>query len=372
MALNPVDSTPVERSAAHIAPVVRSESFTDQTDLSLRSNADTLRLASADIPKNVRGFNPGEAPTVTDFSIVNGDTVIAGSEKKPLSENALNAAKVKKGEGYFQSAERLLGGEFTHGEKKQFTDALRKNWATEHPDAKSLSRGDELLTEKNRDAVLNSIADPALRARIAERLSKGLPEAGLTPRQEPAADRVRKDRPAVENPDVKVRKPEVKIQPTDLDNVPDGPVKNPLERKFEVGDRFTGVTSTYGGRFNGRETASKLRFNSEEMTAASKEFPFGTILSVTNPQTGKEVKVVITDNGPFAGNKVKRPDGTTTYDRVIDLSTRADRELGRPGLAPLNYKVLYIPENGAWGGDRRNLRQEPLQQLRETVRRYSR
>ncbi len=73
MALTPVDSTPVERSAARIAPVVSdSGALADATDLSRRSNADTLRFASADRPTAVRGFNPGEAPTVPDFSLVNG------------------------------------------------------------------------------------------------------------------------------------------------------------------------------------------------------------------------------------------------------------------------------------------------------------
>lgn len=378
MALDPADSTPVERSSARIAPVVRSESFSDQTDLSLRSNTDTLRLADAGRPTTVRGFNPGEAPTVPDFAIVNGDQIIAGGDKKPLADNALSAAKVRGGEGYFQSAERLLGGEFTHNEKKQFTDALRKNWATEHPDAKTLKRGDELLTEKNRDAVLNNIADPALRARIAERLEKGLPETGSNiPRPEARPDR--REVPG-ENPDKvkpvvpgeRVRKPEITTPPGDLGNVPDGPIKNPLDAKFNVGDRFTGLTSTYGSEFNGRKTASGIRYHNEQMTAASRELPFGTILSVYNPETKKEVQVVITDKGPFAGKKEIQSDGRKTYERVVDLSTRADRELGRPGLAPLQYKVLHIPENADWGMKRPNLTTAGQRQLEETVKRYSR
>jgi rare lipoprotein A len=379
MALNPVDSTPVERSAARIAPVVRSDSFSDQTDLSLRSNSDTLRLASADRPTSVRGFNPGEAPTVTDLSIVNGDSVIAASEKKPLADNVLNAAKVKKGEGYFQSAERLLGGEFTHREKKQFTDALRKNWATDHSDANTLRRGDELLTEKNRNAVLSNIADPALRARIADRLNKGLPEAKTNisrperrpdRRPVPGEEPVKKEKPVT--PENRVRRPDVTVPPGDLSNVPDGPIKNPLDARFDVGDRFTGLTSTYGSAFNGRKTASGIPYNNEHMTAASRELPFGTILSVYNPATKKEVQVVITDKGPFAGKKEKQPDGRTTYERVVDLSTRADRELGRPGLAPLQYKILHIPENSEWGMKRPNLSTAGQRQLEETVRRYSR
>ena len=386
---NPDVSTPVERSATRVAPVERSDSLVNQTDLSLRTNTDALRadtarvqVASADnvVSPDVRGFNAGRPPTLTDFAITNGNEVVAGGEKKPLSENALGAAKVKKGEGYFQSAERLLGGEFTHNEKKQFTDALRKNWSTDHKDANTLKRGDELLTEKNRDAVLNNIADPALRARIAERLNNGLPEGNI-PKPEPRPDRkvdqrqetvdpVRKEKPIT--PDKRVTKPEDVTAPANLGNIPDGPVKDPLAAKFDVGDRFTGVTSTYGADFNGRKTASGLRYNSQQMTAASRELPFGTVLSVFNPKTGKEVQVVITDKGPFAGKKEHQPDGRTTYGRVVDLSTRADRELGRPGLAPLQYKVLHIPENADWGMKRPVLQRAGQEQLQETVKRLSR
>ncbi len=289
---------------------------------------------------------------------------------------------MKKGEGYFQSAERLLGGEFTHGEKKQFTDALRKSWASDQPDAKTLRRGDELLTEKNRDAVLNNIADPALRSRIADRLNKGLPEANAdVPRPEPRPERKPDRRPMTGEdparrepvtPESRVRRPEVTVPPGDLSHVPDGPIKNPLDAKFDVGDRFTGLTSTYGKEFNGRTTASGIRYNNEQMTAASRELPFGTILSVYNPATKKEVQVVITDKGPFAGKKEIQPDGRKTYERVVDLSTRADRELGGPGLAPLQYKILHIPENGEWGMKRPILQPAGQRQLEETVRRYSR
>ncbi len=325
------------------------------------------------------------------FAITDGDRVVAGADQKPLSENSLNAGKVRNGEGYFQSAERLMGSEFTHKEKRQFTDALKKSWVTDHPDSKSLRTGDQLLTESNRNAVLNNIADPALRAKIAERLNKGLPE-GSIPRPEPRPERrqdrqpelrqdrlpeqrrdtpegrVIKDKPVVPE---RVVKPNL-TAPENLGNIPDGPVKNPLDAKFNVGDRFTGWTSTYGREWNGRKTASGLVYNNEQMTAASRELPFGTVLSVFNPTTQKEVQVVITDKGPFAGKKEKQPDGRTTYERVVDLSTRADRELGRPGLAPLQYKILHIPEDGDWGMKRLALKRAGQHELRETVDRLSR
>jgi rare lipoprotein A (peptidoglycan hydrolase) len=330
------------------------------------------------------GFHHGRPPVLQDLTIGDGDRTVPANDRKPLSESAAAAAKVRGGEGYFHSAERLLGSDFTHNEKKQFTDALRKNWAKEHPESKTLRSGDQLLTEQNREAVLSHISDPALRAKLAERLGAGTADNTAVPRQEPGEGTrqtrtvrgVRRETPAdpteagTRQPEAKADKPIVPAfsQPTEYDNVADGPIKNPHEKRFQVGDRFKGLTSTYG---TGSITASRLPYDKEQMVAASREFPFGTVLEVTNEKTGKSVKVVITDNGPFAKTRVKGPDGQMTWDRVIDLSTGANRALGNPNLATLDYKVLHIPDN-PWGNARRNLHREPYKNLEETVRRYSR
>lgn len=377
MALNPADSTPVEQIVARPTRDNRVESpVFRETDLSRPEN-QRVQVASAD-----SRIVPGDrrVPVVPDMAIVDGDKIIAGTDRQPLSENSLTAAKVKKGEGYFQSAERLLGGEFTHNEKKQFTEALKKNWATEHPDAKMLKRNDELLTEKNREAVLNNIADPALRARIAERLNKGLPEGNI-PRPEPRPKREEdatpvdpkvKDKPVVvpnrqEPADARVRP----VVPNEFSNIPDGPVKNPLDARFNVGDRFSALSSNYGKGFHGRQTASGIRYDQNQMTAAHRELPFGSIIEATDRRTGEKHQIVITDNGPFAGTKRKQSDGRTTYDRAIDLSVEADRRLGRIGLGNIDYKVVHIPEGGAWGKDRRNLTQAQQRELMETAKRLT-
>lgn len=410
MVEHPASTRVVDDAPVRSAPLVRSEALDRDTNLADPRNAVILASAARVTGDSV--VNPGRAPTLSDVSIVDGDQVLAGTDKKPLSENTLNAAKVRGGEGYFQSAERLLGRDFTHNEKKQFTDALKKNWATDHPDANTLRRGDELLTEKNRDAVLNNIADPALRARIADRLNKGLPEGGTAPRHEPGRDTrqepgsgarqepgrgtrqenipVPRPRPEVRQEPVQepaqervrnarptrgIRRPESEDAippPPDRGGIPDGPVKREFEARYNVGDRFKGLTSTYGAEFNGRTTASGLVYNNDQMTAASRELPFGTILSVWNGKTGKEVQVVITDKGPFAGTRGKEPDGRRTYERVIDLSTRADKELGRPGLQGLHYKILYIPEGAQWGMKRPVVHGAERQDLEATVRRLSR
>jgi len=377
MAINHADSTHVERPAARVAPEQRSEPIVDLSRREDTAVLDRTRTQFAGVENRGVQRDVGN-PT---FAITDGDRVVAGADKKPLSDNSLNAAKVKNGEGYFQSAERLLGGEFTHNEKKQFTDALRKNWATEHPDSKTLRRNDQLLTEKNRDAVLNNIADPALRARIAERLNKGLPEGNI-PKPEPRPKREEdarpvdpkiKDKPAVipnriETPDARVKP----VVPTEFSSVPDGPVKNPLDAKFDVGDRFTALSSNYGRGFHGKQTASGIRYDQNMMTLAHRDLPFGTILEATNPHTGKKEYAVVTDNGPFAGTKRTHPDGRVTHDRRVDMSVELNRRMGNIGLGNVEFKVVHIPEGGAWGKDRRNLTQAQQRELMETARRLTR
>jgi len=77
-----------------------------------------------------------------------------------------------------------------------------------------------------------------------------------------------------------------------------------------------GVASWYGNEYNGRSTACGEVFDETELTAAHKEFPFQTIVKVTNLLNGRTVTVRINDRGPFI-------DG-----RVIDLSKAAAHQLG--------------------------------------------
>lgn len=77
-----------------------------------------------------------------------------------------------------------------------------------------------------------------------------------------------------------------------------------------------GIASYYGRRFHGRRTANGERFDMNAMTAAHKTLPFGSMVQVTNPQTGKSVIVRINDRGPYA------------HGRTIDLSRAAAEQVG--------------------------------------------
>src|SRR5262249_32001181 len=147
-----------------------------------------------------------------------------------------------------------------------------------------LWRGDKLLTKENTDSILNSIKDEGLRNKIKERLMnpESMPEPKKQPeRQQEVPDKQPKDR----KPPERERQPEEFKPRTD---VPDGQQKSPYLKRYNEGDSFRGSTSTY---WQGRTTASGIPFNYNEMTAASREFPFGTVLKVTNPDNGREVRV---------------------------------------------------------------------------------
>ena len=50
---------------------------------------------------------------------------------------------------------------------------------------------------------------------------------------------------------------------------------------------------------SGRRTASGEAFNPSGYTAAHRTLPFGSRVTVANPENGKSVTVVINDRGPF-------------------------------------------------------------------------
>ena len=93
------------------------------------------------------------------------------------------------------------------------------------------------------------------------------------------------------------------------------PEPAPVVEQLEMSDVPDGLASWYGADFHGRRTASGARYDMNELTAAHKTLPFGTLLRVVNEQTGKAVLVEVTDRGPF----VKR--------RVVDLSRAAAKFL---------------------------------------------
>lgn len=99
----------------------------------------------------------------------------------------------------------------------------------------------------------------------------------------------------------------------------------------------TGLASYYGPGFHGDETASGEIFDQNEMVAAHRTLPLGSVVRVTNLENGRRVVLRVIDRGPYGKNYRK---GT-----IIDVSKGAARRLRfiRDGLVKVKVEVLRTP-----------------------------
>jgi rare lipoprotein A len=96
-----------------------------------------------------------------------------------------------------------------------------------------------------------------------------------------------------------------------------------------------GLASWYGGKFQGRRTASGEIFDTNQLTAAHRSLPFGTLVLVTNLENGKSATVRINDRGPFV------------LGRIIDLSMVAATAIGLAGRGVAPVRIEPVPRAGA-------------------------
>ncbi len=103
-------------------------------------------------------------------------------------------------------------------------------------------------------------------------------------------------------------------------------------KRYHQGETQHGMASWYGAE-NGRHTASGERFDPNQLTAAHRHLPFGTIVRVTNQQNGLSVDVRINDRGPFGGGG-----------RIIDLSSAAADvlQMKKAGIVPVEVEVIEL------------------------------
>ena len=78
------------------------------------------------------------------------------------------------------------------------------------------------------------------------------------------------------------------------------------------------------------ETASGEDTRAEDLTAAHRSLPFGTLVRISNRQNGRSVVVRITDRGPFIKG------------RSIDVSQIAGRQLGFSDLTDVCLGIQTI------------------------------
>lgn len=107
--------------------------------------------------------------------------------------------------------------------------------------------------------------------------------------------------------------------------------------KSKLGRIFKGVASFYGKAFHGKRTASGKPFDMNAFTCAHPSLPFGTPVLVQNSANGAQCQVVVTDRGPYVGN------------RCIDLSKAAANKLGITGVAKVICKTGKYVASGLKG-----------------------
>ncbi len=103
-----------------------------------------------------------------------------------------------------------------------------------------------------------------------------------------------------------------------------------VKKKFPYS--FKALTSWYGKQFHGRKTANGEVYNMYGVSAAHKTLPLGTVVLVSNPQNGRQVKLRINDRGPYIKG------------RSLDLSFGAAKRLDiiKQGIAVLLVKVIKL------------------------------
>lgn len=107
-----------------------------------------------------------------------------------------------------------------------------------------------------------------------------------------------------------------------------------IAQEVIIGKTFSGKSSYYGKEFIGRKTSSGEVLREDSYTCAHRTLPFGTMLEVENPKTGKWVVVRVNDRGPFSHN------------RVIDLSIAAAKKIGLTQAGVFNVTAMIVGKNG--------------------------
>lgn len=106
-----------------------------------------------------------------------------------------------------------------------------------------------------------------------------------------------------------------------------------------------------GTKFHGDWTASGQRFRpDEEVTCAHRTLPFGTVVMLEDPETGRRIWCRINDRGPY----VVRTDageidpvlagparGARDWTRIADLSRLAAWRLGVHGEGLFDLRIRY-------------------------------
>ncbi|HNS96204.1 MAG TPA: septal ring lytic transglycosylase RlpA family protein [Polyangiaceae bacterium] len=94
---------------------------------------------------------------------------------------------------------------------------------------------------------------------------------------------------------------------------------------------WSGEATYYHDSLTGNLTASGDQYDPTRYTAAHRSLPFGTILRIVHPNSGRDVFVCVNDRGPFGRRSL-----------LVDLSRAAAEELGllRHGVMTVRTDVM--------------------------------
>lgn len=130
---------------------------------------------------------------------------------------------------------------------------------------------------------------------------------------------------------------------------------------LDIGDEFvfeqTGVASWYGRKFHNKKTASGEKYDMNKLSAAHKNLPFGTILKVTDRESGNITFVRINDRGPYVRNRVidlsykalgnlgGKDHSNVTLEGIVPQKIRNSRELNEPFVLAYSFddNVTCVP-----------------------------
>jgi rare lipoprotein A len=137
--------------------------------------------------------------------------------------------------------------------------------------------------------------------------------------------------PAEDPPDDTLSDEEIATLMEQYPRLGEEPLPPPEPNGEPVLEEVRGEATFYADKFEGRRTASGIPFRQNQMVAAHRDFPFGTVLRVTNTRNDRSVNVRVVDRGPFGAEQT-----------IIDLSRRAAQQLGyiEAGRTPVQVEVL--------------------------------
>ncbi|MGB5980607.1 MAG: septal ring lytic transglycosylase RlpA family protein [Nonlabens sp.] len=95
----------------------------------------------------------------------------------------------------------------------------------------------------------------------------------------------------------------------------------------------TGKASFYADKFEGRQTASGVKYRHNKPTAAHRTLPFGTKLRVTNLANNRSQIVTVNDRGPFVRG------------RIIDVSKSIAQKLDFVGQGVTDVVIEVVGDS---------------------------